>query len=130
MTLSQPCEPAPLLLVACLCAAWCSTCRDYRSVFEGLQAEFLGRADFVWVDIEDEAELLGVLDIEDFPTLLIAHKVSSFDAEQSQQVLFFGPVLPLRATLQQLIQRASSGPLVSGVDDRVLTLTQRLAQSP
>ena len=60
------------LLVACLCAAWCGTCREYRATFEALSGGFAGEADFAWVDVEDEADALGDLDIENFPTLLIA----------------------------------------------------------
>ena len=30
----------PEFLVACLCAAWCGTCRDYRAGFEALAARF------------------------------------------------------------------------------------------
>ncbi len=33
---------------------------------------------FAWVDIEDESELVGDLDIEDFPTLLLAREDRRF----------------------------------------------------
>ena len=56
--------------VVCLCADWCGTCRDYRPHFDALAGEFSdGR--FVWYDIEDDAERVGHIDVETFPTLLI-----------------------------------------------------------
>ena len=96
----------PRTLVACLCAAWCSSCRDYRPVFDGLAAQFAGDADFVWVDIEDEADRLGDLDIESFPTLLIAVG----DALQ-----FVGPVAPHLGTAVRLVRSALAGE--AGVAD-------------
>src|SRR5688572_24350056 len=43
--------------LACLCAAWCRTCDGYRPVLDAVAAEFgLGAR---WIDIEDEADLLG-----------------------------------------------------------------------
>jgi thioredoxin 1 len=55
----------------CLCANWCGTCRDYRPLFDDL-ARAHPQVRFVWVDIEDDADLAGDLDVETFPTLLIA----------------------------------------------------------
>ncbi|HWK82169.1 MAG TPA: thioredoxin family protein, partial [Caldimonas sp.] len=55
--------PGDRLLVACLCADWCSSCREYRSIFDALAARFEGRAEFAWIDIEDEADALGDPDI-------------------------------------------------------------------
>jgi len=63
------------MLVVCLCADWCDVCSNYRSSFEQVQAavrQDLPQARFIWLDIEDEADLLHPLDVEDFPTLLIA----------------------------------------------------------
>ncbi len=85
------------LLVACLCAAWCDSCREYRATFERLGNSFAGQADFVWVDVEDEADSLGSFDIEDFPTLLIAHGDST---------LFLGPVTPQPQTAERLVRSA------------------------
>lgn len=82
------------LLVACLCANWCGTCRDYQSLFATLQAQFAG-VRFMWVDIEDEADLVDPIEVENFPTILIA---------TPHQVLFFGTVTPHLQTLQRLIE--------------------------
>ena len=99
----NPSNPtAEPLLVACLCAQWCRTCDAYRDTLAATRdAMRRGHPDaamrFVWVDIEDESELVGDLDIEDFPTLLLAH---------GDQVLFFGPVLPHAQTLDRLVRNA------------------------
>ena len=99
----NPSNPtAEPLLVACLCAQWCRTCDAYRDTLVATRdAMRRGHPDaamrFVWVDIEDESELVGDLDIEDFPTLLLA---------RGDQVLFFGPVLPHAQTLDRLVRNA------------------------
>ncbi len=61
---------ADTLLVACLCAEWCGTCREYRTMFD-LLAVTHPRACFVWIDVETHAELVDEFDVENFPTILI-----------------------------------------------------------
>lgn len=86
--------------VICLCAEWCGTCRDYRSGFESLAEEFPAMR-FRWVDIEDSADEMGDLDVENFPTLLI---------RRGEDVLFFGTMLPhlghLRRTLETFSEQS------------------------
>lgn len=121
MNRSQPTSPGPVIpasLVACLCARWCGTCRDYEAVFDALRLQFADRAHFRWVDIEDEADLLGSVDVENFPTLLIAH---------GTDIRFFGPLLPHAKTLQTTVQRALDAPLMTLSDPAVQALAQRLA---
>ena len=89
----------PALTIACLCAEWCGTCREYRSVFDRLQAALPGHR-FHWVDIEDRADLAGDVDIETFPTLLLA---------VGAQVLFAGTVLPKEADSLRLLQSVIAG---------------------
>lgn len=98
----SPAEAPRRWLVACLCAAWCGSCRDYRATFEALGRGFADDADFVWVDVEDEADALGDLDIEDFPTLLIA---------QGDRTLFLGAVTPQPQTAERLVRSALDGEL-------------------
>ncbi len=71
-------------IVACLCAGWCDVCKQYRAGFEALAAEFPD-AQFVWIDIEDQADLVGDLDVENFPTLLM---------QRGDIVAFYGTMLP------------------------------------
>ena len=84
----------PSLDIVCLCADWCGTCREYAQVFEALQ-QALPAHRYRWIDIEDEADALGDIDIETFPTLLVAH---------AGRVLFAGPVLPRLGDAQRLIE--------------------------
>lgn len=81
-------------IVACLCAAWCDTCTAFRAPFEAWAARHPDLC-FVWVDIEDQADVVGDLDVENFPTLLM-----QFGAI----VTFFGPVLPDVKLAERLLQ--------------------------
>jgi thioredoxin 1 len=92
-------------LVACLCAGWCGSCRDYRATFEALAREHAAMR-FVWVDIEDEADALAPfdLDIENFPTVLVA---------RGDALRFFGTLLPHAATLARTLE-AAQGAVLAG----------------
>ncbi|MDB5814080.1 MAG: thiol reductase thioredoxin [Rhodocyclales bacterium] len=81
-------------LVACLCAQWCSSCREYRPAFETLASQFPA-ARLAWIDVEDEPEVAGDIDIDNFPTLVI---------QRDAHVLFCGPMLPHIAQLERLLQ--------------------------
>ena len=100
-------------LVACLCAQWCGTCRDYRAVFDALRDEIGAAARFVWVDIEDESDALGDIDVEDFPTLLVA---------RGDTVFFFGPLTPQPPMLARLVRSALNGDLRGVADARCIGL--------
>ncbi|MDE2418974.1 MAG: thioredoxin family protein [Burkholderiales bacterium] len=91
---SIPTSTQPPLLVACLCAQWCRTCDEYQPLFVQLQKEF-PHARFQWVDIEDEADLVDPIEVENFPTILIA---------TAGKAGFFGTVTPHIDTLRRLIQ--------------------------
>ncbi len=88
---------APLLVV-CLCAAWCRVCDEYRDRFDQVQKNVRTnhpQTQFLWIDVEDEADLLHPLDVENFPTVLIA----AGDAPR-----FFGTITPQAQTLERLVQ--------------------------
>ena len=95
---------AERLLVACLCAEWCGSCRDYRATFAALAERFSADADFAWIDVEDESDALGDPDIENFPTLLLA---------DAGGLRFLGAVTPHAATAERLVQNALAGALPS-----------------
>jgi thioredoxin 1 len=106
------------MLVTCLCATWCLTCEAYRATFAAVQPLFPD-VSFRWVDIEDESELVGEVDIKDFPTLLIL---------VNAQVCFFGAVTPQPRVLEAMI--AASVGNVAGQRDipgDVEDLADRLA---
>ena len=103
------------LLVACLCAEWCGSCRDYRATFDALSVQFCADADFAWIDIEDESDALGDPDIENFPTLLLA---------DAGGLRFLGAVTPHAATAERLVKNALAGELPA-IDGGEATLAER-----
>ncbi len=119
--MSVPVDPAGPLLVACLCAAWCRTCDEFRVHFDALAHEFDRVARFVWVDIEDDEDDLGGVDVVDFPTLLLAH---------GDCVDFYGPVLPHAQTSRQLVQRALRRELGTVADAALAGLPARVRALP
>lgn len=100
--------------VICLCAAWCRTCDAYRDIFDAAAAQH-PQMRFVWLDIEDEAELLGDLDIETFPTLLLA--------AGDGQVCFWGPLPPQPGVLARMLvsmtPTATVDPLAQALLERI-----------
>lgn len=84
----------------CLCAQWCRVCGEYRLLFDALGQE-LAHTRFVWVDVEDEDELVGELEVETFPTLLIA---------DGTQARFLGPLLPQAPVLARLLASLRAAP--------------------
>ena len=115
MPTPTPPHPEPLL-VACLCADWCGTCRTYRTVFDTLAAEFAD-VRLMWIDVEDESELVDPIEVEDFPTILIA---------SPHHALFFGTVLPHIQTLQRLIEMHQTSGMPALPDNDVNGLARRL----
>lgn len=117
-----------VLDVVCLCAAWCGTCRDYEATFASLQAALPSHR-YRWIDIEDEADVIGDIDVETFPTLLVASQ---------GKVLFAGPVLPRLGDAQRLleVQQArvaagdvgASGQLPADQAEAFAHLAQQLAR--
>lgn len=108
---------ADTLHVISLCAQWCGTCRDWKPVIDEV-ASTLPHLRWRWLDIEDEAALLGDLNVETLPTVLVG---------RGDQVLFFGPVLPRVELLTRLLGTLSEPEHAAPrVDDEVATLWQRL----
>jgi thiol-disulfide isomerase/thioredoxin len=104
--------------VICLCAGWCGVCRDWRPAFEQAARDNPALR-FAWVDVEDEADAMGDVDIETFPTVMVAH---------GRQALFLGPVQPSAAQLTRLVEslQAQQQP-AAGLAADAQALVQRLA---
>ena len=96
-------SPDPITWVVCLCAQWCGLCRDYQSVVADMARRYPGLR-FAWLDIEDQAELVGDLDVETFPTVLIADALGT---------RFFGPVPPQPQNLSRLLDSLSASGLAA-----------------
>ena len=86
-------QPGHRAWVICLCADWCGVCRDYQALFTLMAARYPA-FQFAWIDIEEQAALVGDIDVETFPTVLLA------DAEGTR---FFGPLTPQAQTLSCLL---------------------------
>ena len=105
--------PAPpvSVLVVCLCAEWCGVCRDDRTRFAAVQSRF-PQVRFLWIDVEDDADLLHPLDVEDFPTLLLA---------VGDEARFFGPLTPQIETLERLIRVRTQDAGAPALKDQAVT---------
>jgi thioredoxin 1 len=80
-------------LVVALCAAWCDSCNEFRTTFERI-AQARPEMYFLWLDIEDDSEICGDIDIENFPTLAIY---------RGTRLLHYGVSLPQEGTVARLI---------------------------
>lgn len=80
-------------VVACLCAAWCDVCTQYQPAFDELAAQHPDKL-FLWIDIEDQADLIGDFDVENFPTLLI---------QRGDDIVFYGTTMPDQRIAHRLI---------------------------
>lgn len=71
-------------------------------------------ARFIWVDIEDEAALVGDIDVENFPTLAVFRE---------DVPVFFGVCPPQQAVITRLIAALLHGePVRAAVPDAVAAL--------
>ena len=85
------------LVVVCLCAAWCETCREFRTTYHAIAAADQATL-YVWLDIEDDEALVGDLEVETFPTLAIY---------RGERLMHFGASLPQSDNVARLITAAA-----------------------
>ena len=107
----------------CLCAQWCGTCREWRPQLAAQAAQVQG-VQFGWVDVEDQADALGDLDIETFPTLLVA---------EGDRVRFLGPVQPSAAAIGRLLESLRSDPRAGNASaeaDQLLASLHQVGTEP
>ncbi len=124
MTTTAPTSPPGRTVhVACLCAAWCRLCDDYAPVFERVtQALRTQHPQLLthWIDIEDEAELLGEFDVETFPTVVVL---------VDDGLRFAGPLAPQPETLQRVLASVLAAPQPgAAAAHEVLAFAARLRQ--
>lgn len=117
--------------VVCLCADWCRACKDYRGVFSQMAQELAEKypdSRFVWIDVEDSADLVGDLDIETFPTLLVGN---------DHGLNFLGAVTPQPEVLSRLLhsllepgaRRMVHRPATQRIIDRLADLPELWLQT-
>lgn len=94
-------------LVACLCAQWCDTCRAFRATFDALSGRHTD-VRFRWVDIDDEAELVDGIEVENFPTILI---------QRGCDVLFLGTTLPNGRIIERQLAALRADAEATPIDD-------------
>jgi len=106
-------------MVVCLCAAWCDTCTEFRVAFDRIASQRPAMR-FVWLDIEDDSDVCGDIDVENFPTLAVYH---------DDRLLHFGVSLPQEGTVARLVDAMAAGSGTNAAaPDPVLELPQRLRQ--
>lgn len=106
--------------MVCLCAAWCGTCKQYEQTFTEMATQF-PEMRFVWLDVEDREDLVGDLDIETFPSILVA---------QGDQARFLGPILPQPPVLARMLQSLPQDAGAKPVDmQQAQDLLQRLLRA-
>jgi thioredoxin 1 len=102
--------------VICLCADWCGLCRDYQVTFAQMAKRYPAFR-FAWLDIEDHSNLVGALEVETFPTLLLA---------DTQGTWFLGPLTPQASTLARVLDALARSSLQGSPH---LPATQQLLQA-
>lgn len=102
-------RPDSGIRVICLCAAWCGVCQDFVAQYRSTQG-WDPDVVYEWLDIEDDVERLGDVEVENFPCILVG--------VQGEPV-FFGAITPNRASLDRLIRKAPDmQPLPANYPDR------------
>lgn len=106
--------------VFCLCAGWCRTCDTYQQTFDEVARQFPDWH-FVWIDIEDESDLLDDYDVATFPTVFAGH---------DSTLCFAGPLTPQVETLMRLLSslRSNQASAVKDVEAQALWLRLRQRQ--
>lgn len=107
----------PALLVVGLCAAWCDTCADFRATFARIAAR-RPAALFLWLDIEDDSEIVGDVEVENFPTLAVFGGAGT---------LHFGVSLPQQGVVERLLDALEREGAIAA-PEAVATLPQRIAR--
>jgi thioredoxin 1 len=108
------------MIVVGLCAGWCPVCREFEPAFARLASEWPG-ARFVWLDVEDQATVVGDVEVDNFPTLAVY---------RDGHTLHFGATQPQESLVRRLLTALSEADRAAvPVPDAVSTLPQRLPQA-
>ena len=105
-------------LVIGLCAAWCGTCKEFRDGFEIL-ADVHPESAFVWLDVEDDAALVGDIEVENFPVLAIFH---------GTRLVHFGVSVPQQGVVARLLASFGGQSKTIRAEEAVTALHASLIQ--
>ena len=108
-------DRASHVVVVALCAESCSMCREFEGACAAV-AESRPGISLVWVDIEDDAPLIGDLDIAASPTLAIF---------AGDELRYYGPVSPNAAVIERLIDRPAT-PAATAAPQAIVGLVASL----
>ena len=81
-------------ILVCFCAGWCHACREYLPQLREL-ADSRPDVHFFWVDIEEHGDMIGNLDINKFPTILI---------QRNNTVAFYSCIHPDARLAERILQ--------------------------
>jgi thiol-disulfide isomerase/thioredoxin len=98
----HPYDSPSSLTIWCLCAEWCVICREFKSTFLNLQSVH-PKHQWRWIEIEDHDEALSDIDIQGFPSVVIASSKS--------QWCFAGTIEPRTDTLLRIVRASLAGEL-------------------
>ena len=105
------------MVVVGLCAGWCHVCRDFRPAFERLAGEW-PQARFVWLDIEDDSETVGEVEVENFPTIAVF---------VGGRAVHYGVSLPQEAVVRRTLRALATAAPLDDPPQALATLLDRLA---
>jgi thioredoxin reductase (NADPH) len=110
------------LTVVVLCAAWCTTCREFQPIVDRVAAARIDTR-FVWCDVEDDSDVCGDIDVENFPTLVIF---------RGDDLLHFGVSLPHERTFARLVDEMAEATRAALTDapDEVRQLVHAVRTRP
>ncbi len=106
-----------------LCAQWCHVCRDLAPDFQALSLEHPS-VTWLWIDVEDHAELVQALDITTFPSVLVG---------MGEQLVFFGEAPGNAARFRAFLQPFALGRVTrapQAPDEAAAEVFARLQQLP
>ena len=96
----------PKYTVMMLCAEWCAVCREMRPAWDAA-AQGDPERRFVWLDIEDDADRLGDIDVETFPTIAVLRDGAPH---------FFGIVPPNIKAVERLLDPTLAAQAITARD--------------
>jgi thioredoxin reductase (NADPH) len=105
------------LLVVCLCAAWCYICNEFQPVLARMaEADAANR--YLWLDIEDDAQVADDIEIDDFPTFAVFRR---------GEPVFFGVSLAREAAVARMLSALQGETRPVAVPEAVAKLPAALA---